>query len=418
MIKHIIKLIWNQRRRNAWIAAELLLVFVVLWYIVDSLLVISHVFYSPLGYDIDHVYLVKYGVENTSPDAPPAGEEASRTIGSCVALAAERIRNCPGVETVGVGYIALPMSGANIYSAIHCGDSTSGMVNRKCVMAGYMDVFRFQVQEPAGVTWEQVFAGKNIVVSNKMYEKLKKKGLTRDNRYTTGFSKNDDDTYSIGAVTAPFRASRFHREATWYFQPITPADLEGLDVSSNLSIVLRVRPDADTNFADTFMETMTGQLDIGRIYLIDIVPYTYQRDSYELLDGEMNRVKNMIAGMAFLLFNIFLGIVGTFWYRTQQRKSEMGLRVALGSTPGGLRQITLLEGLLLLTLLAIPAGIICINIGYMEIVEMGYMDFTFPRFLAGFGLTFLALALMITIGIWYPATRISRIEPAEALHDE
>ena len=46
------------------------------------------------------------------------------------------------------------------------------------------------------------------------------------------------------------------------------------------------------------------------------------------------RRKNWMMG--FLLVNILLGIVGTFWFRTQHRRGELGLRVAVGSTRMGL----------------------------------------------------------------------------------
>ena len=63
MIKHLVKIIWNQRRRNGWMAAEILLVFVVLWYIIDSLMAVGKVFFAPMGWDIDHVYWISMGVE-------------------------------------------------------------------------------------------------------------------------------------------------------------------------------------------------------------------------------------------------------------------------------------------------------------------------------------------------------------------
>lgn len=37
MIKHILKIIWHQRRNNGWIFVELLLVFAVLCIMMDSL---------------------------------------------------------------------------------------------------------------------------------------------------------------------------------------------------------------------------------------------------------------------------------------------------------------------------------------------------------------------------------------------
>ena len=44
-------------------AAEILLVFVVLWYIIDSLMAVGKVFFAPMGWDIDHVYWISMGVE-------------------------------------------------------------------------------------------------------------------------------------------------------------------------------------------------------------------------------------------------------------------------------------------------------------------------------------------------------------------
>ena len=60
MIKHIIKLIWNQRKSNSWLLGELLLVTVCLWYIVDYLLVVLYTFSAPVGLDLDHTYKFEF----------------------------------------------------------------------------------------------------------------------------------------------------------------------------------------------------------------------------------------------------------------------------------------------------------------------------------------------------------------------
>ena len=60
MIKHIIKLIWNQRKSNSWLLGELLLVTVCLWYIVDYLLVVLYTFSAPVGFDLNHTYKFEF----------------------------------------------------------------------------------------------------------------------------------------------------------------------------------------------------------------------------------------------------------------------------------------------------------------------------------------------------------------------
>ena len=42
MIKHILKIMWNQRRTNGWIFAELLIVAGVLWVMVDTFWAVSY----------------------------------------------------------------------------------------------------------------------------------------------------------------------------------------------------------------------------------------------------------------------------------------------------------------------------------------------------------------------------------------
>ena len=125
-----------------------------------------------------------------------------------------------------------------------------------------------------------------------------------------------------------------------------------------------------------------------------------------------------MAVIAFLLVNIFLGIIGTFWFRTDYRKAEMGLRLAVGSTRTSLFRLLIAEGVILLTLAIIPAGIISFNIGKADLVDVDRMDFTFVRFICGMLITYLLMAFMIILGIWYPARQAMKIQPAEVLHEQ
>lgn len=76
------------------------------------------------------------------------------------------------------------------------------------------------------------------------------------------------------------------------------------------------------------------------------------------------------------------------------------------------------EGWLLLSLVAIPAAIICINIAKLEFVGTNIMPVTFFRIFTGLISTYLLMALFITLGAWYPAYLSSRIAPADTLRSE
>lgn len=55
-IVHNLRMIWARLSNSGWVLAELFLVFIVMWFLCDSLGCMKYTFYRPLGYDIDHVY--------------------------------------------------------------------------------------------------------------------------------------------------------------------------------------------------------------------------------------------------------------------------------------------------------------------------------------------------------------------------
>ena len=69
MNKKLFTQIKNEWRSNLWLAIELLLVSVVMWYIVDSLYCTTATYLEPRGFDISHTYHIEMGILNDkSPD--------------------------------------------------------------------------------------------------------------------------------------------------------------------------------------------------------------------------------------------------------------------------------------------------------------------------------------------------------------
>ena len=50
---------WNQRRSNGWIFAELAVVAAVLWMMIDTFWVDYRTYHAPLGFDIGNVWRFK-----------------------------------------------------------------------------------------------------------------------------------------------------------------------------------------------------------------------------------------------------------------------------------------------------------------------------------------------------------------------
>ena len=122
--------------------------------------------------------------------------------------------------------------------------------------------------------------------------------------------------------------------------------------------------------------------------------------------------------LGFLLMNIFLGVIGTFWFRTQQRRKEVALRMAMGSSRRAIFSRLMGEGILLLTLAALPGIVVAFNIGMAELIDTEKLAFTTGRLVTALAATWVLMVLMIVAGIWYPARKAMQVQPAEALHDE
>lgn len=56
--------------------------------------------------------------------------------------------------------------------------------------------------------------------------------------------------------------------------------------------------------------------------------------------------------------------------------------------------------------------------GHTELITTWPVKWSFLRFLLGSLGAWLLIALMVVIGIWFPARQAIKIQPAEALHEE
>ncbi len=420
MIKHILKQIWAQRSANVWLWVELFLVSVFLWFIVDSLYVTAGVYFTPTGFNIEHTYKLALDEFSSESDEYIPADQKKTTSGEDLLMIINRIRAYPGIEAVSLSGYAYPYCGSNSYNNYQY-DTTQVNMQRRKVTPEFFRVFR--IITPDGKTEPLVSAlsqERSIVIS-----KDGERELMGEGRSILGSEITQPDIDSVGikvtGVTSSMRYSEFRKKYPCVFFGIKEREIvkeNDADFVIRAEICLRVSPEADHDFITHFRKDMTHQLRVGNVFLLDVQSFADIRDAYFISTGDFNELKTRLAIVAFLLVNIFLGIIGTFWFRTAYRRSEMGLRIALGSTRTSLRGMLIAEGLILLTFAIVPAAVVSFNIGHAELVDVNRMDFTFMRFFVGIVITYLLMIGMIILGIWYPARQAMKVQPAEVLHEE
>lgn len=116
----------------------------------------------------------------------------------------------------------------------------------------------------------------------------------------------------------------------------------------------------------------------------------------------------------FLVLNIFLGISGVFSYNISKRVSEIGLRVSAGASSSSILKQFLAETIILTSFAIVPGTFVAIQF----LVTGFFGNLSLREGLSGItGAALFIYLLMIACSL-YPSLRASKIQPADALHED
>lgn len=415
MFKHLFTIIWNNRKNNMWLIAGLFLISISLWYSVDYLYVVVVNHNRTLGFDWHHVYKVNIGAL-TQESAKFRNEPEHIKAGDDLITFVNRLEQHPAVESVCLTrmhthYLWMNQGGTLKFDTLSAGGWY------RTVSPEYFKVFRVKGADgssPEVLASKAVFT--DIMVTENVAERLFPKG---DAVHKTVFSTVTNDSVRISAVIENQKYNEYtsHQLATYKILNLNDLSDIRYQNASGYGCFIRIRPDVDgDDFIKKFRKEMRTQLMIGNLYLEDMRPMSALRNEH--LKDERNEVYTYITVILFFLLNAFLAILGTFWSRTQQRRSELALRIAIGSSKMKINKLLNYEGIFLLTIAFIFAIILAWNLGVVDLVSTWPVEFTAQRFIISSLITYVLLVMIVCIGIWYPSRQAMKIQPSEALHEE
>lgn len=423
MLRHIFTIIYNQRKQNIFIFLELLLVACLLWAISDSLCVDIYTEKQPMGVDIESVYELHLSVAN---EAALEDSSGYRRVAEDFLKLVDNVRQCPEVEAASVSMSAIPYTWSSNWSYLIAAEDTisqSNLCQMFYIMPEYFQVLHIQTPEGRPVYDEAVRNPGEFILSQTLAEKLFPgvSAVGREAKYGN-FGGESEIPRKIASVTAPRRKTDFERAEPVYYV-LWRSDKEFLDLCEDASILptsfdflVRMRPNFQPSAMADFLQRNSARLSVGDVY---VSSYT-SIDKYkaDMLKNRFDNQKKKTALVVFLMVNIFFGIIGTFWLRTQSRRAEIGLRAALGASKQSLQLQLYLEGLVLLAL-TLPLTFIFIgNMLLADLPDTYRLDYTWWRFVFPVIGSYILLSAMILVGISFPARKIARMNPAETLHYE
>lgn len=422
MIRHIFKIIRSQFRSNLWILTELFVTFVVVWLMADYFICQAVLTHEPVGFETDRVYSAQLSV--TSPDAESfikydeGSPEPLRNFQHII----DRLSAQPEVEAVAYAYLSMPYTNSSYTNGFQRDTTEWFQCRGYQVSPGYFRVFHITDANTGDTeNLEQKLTQDGWIIGENLAEAIYgRRNVVGEAIYCGG----DTIKSNIIAVSESIRNDEYNTRLPWgYFvylelntaisKGFTESDLGGLQ------IVFHIRPNVNlSGFANRFFQRTKAELQAGNFQISSIVPYDDIRRDFLRNHNAANTARLVSTVGGFLLANIFLAIIGTFWFRISRRRAELGLRMALGSSRGGIFRFCFLEGLILLTLAAVPAILVCANLLWGDIVSTEVMPQSLMRFLTDVLISWLVLALTILLGIAYPAWQAATLRPADALHEE
>jgi len=418
MIKHILKIIWTERKINIWILLELTLVFIMLWFCVDYIYYFTKQYLEPQGFDTEHVYSINVDVKDWGSVIMQSGtDEQKDSLRNTVWAVFDRIKHYPAVEAATLSYAAIPYS--SFYSSYPVSfDSIKNYMHTKMVDPDFFKVFKIDLLQ-GRIFNQENFKENNIIISGNSDNTLFNKDITQVKSLQL-----DEDTKQIIGIVQPSKRSEFNKYEPVVYIPFLHNNNRAIYIY-NIEISVRVKPDMDHNFIEKFTNDMQEQINIDPYYLASVSSFDTLKTNFS--KGTEYRNFNSIFSIAgFLLVNIFLAVVGTFWFRVQTRRSEIGLRIALGSSRASVQMVFIQETIILIFLASIVATAISINISLVNVlkdigipsVQRDENETMLGQYIINYLITFSILAIISVAAVWYPSRKASRTQPAEALKDE
>ena len=431
MLRLIFKTLWSRRRRNAWLLAELIVVCIVSWAIFDPVVVVTHDRMIPLGYDADRLCLVSLNMYR--PNAPDYDEQATDSASLMQAYdnLVQRVRNYPEVEhaTPLLGWLYPNSQGQGAMTRIPVGDSIAYRM-RYVEFLPHTQFFETYGFRPAkGLTPAELsdypYKNGDLILSENTLEAFFHTDNPQGCRFWQLHGQDTLYTDVVGA-TATFRMYSDWQPIPVAFVPMRTVDLNYFP--NDVKILVRLEEGVGMErFLHRFHPWMIRELRAGNLYAQKVEPYR-QLIARREYAGTTTLYQRNVAMAVFFLVNLCLGVAGTFWVQTRTRREEVGVMLSYGATPRSIVRFLLGEGVVLTTVSTLVGCILYLQYAISEGLAKGQtgMETTGSYWVQNFGqhfcivslIVYLVLLIVVLMGIYIPARRISTISPTEALREE
>ena len=396
MIRHLLKLVWNRKRANALIVAEIFVSFLVIFAVLTGAVTYGAKWREPLGFSWQNVWVVSMEFGEA-----PGVRESPETHATVVRMLDE-LRAMPQVAAAGVASTP-PYSFSNSESSQEIDGRTVSYTFDE-VTDGYYDAMQLKLLSGRWFNASDDGAqAQPIVVDSNTAREI----FQTEEAVGKKFEPAEGTFFQVVGVVAPFRKDG---EATADMKMLfrrTARDTSQGRIGSDL--VIRLHPGTPA----VFEQQLVGRLQ-------QIAPsLSFRVRAMSQMRQNMMRAKlsPLIAGGivgTFLIAMVTLGLTGVLWQNVTRRTREIGLRRAMGATGSNVHRQVLGDVALLATFALVIGSVVV-----LQLPIIGAFTYVTPSaFTTGFICALATIyALTVLCGL-YPSWLASRLQPADALRYE
>jgi putative ABC transport system permease protein len=407
MIAHLWKLIWNRKRANALVLAELTAAFLVL----AGLCTAAAYFYGnarrPLGYTIDDVWVsnVGHGIareEGVPPEVMARAQAAVRQL-------LQAVRELPEVEAV-AGVLTGPYVSGTRSTQTMSGDEMPPLGQG---LSFDIDIVTDDFARVLGLTvtagrWfgkeDDGAAYRPAVINERMARDFFGAASPLGQRLG---SAGGLPVRVVGVVAGYRQRGQLAPPHRYMFQRHRLLAAQELPYQK---LFVRTRPGTGAGFEETLEQRLHAAA--PREWEFDVRRLTAVREGVRKV-ALMPLTAAAIVG-SFLMLMVVLGLTGVLWQNVTQRTREIGLRRAKGATRLHIHGQILGE-VMVMTGIAVALGALLLAhvpfLGLVGDVEPGV-------YLGGGAAAALIIAALALLCGFYPARLAAAVQPAQALRSE
>jgi putative ABC transport system permease protein len=399
MFKHLFKLIWNKKKQNSLLIAEMLISFMVMFAVFTLIVNYYRNYKTPMGFNYEHVWVINY--ENhkqfKSTDSLDLYYETLR----------KTLKAMPQLKELSFAGNNIPFANSTSNTGFTYKGRQINQVNIYRAEDSYPAVFDMSVQEGR---WfgpqDKVAAQKPVVINATLKAELFGKG-----KAVGQIIEGDKETPKakpqymrvIGVVADMKDKGDFYLSGKAMYNRQDTGAYRYTNV-----IVMKLTPEADAAFESTLYKTLTNYM---KDATVEIEHLTAKRESMNKATLIPMIILLTIAG--FLIINVALGLFGVLWYNINKRKGEIGLRRAIGASGNAVSGQIVAETMVLATLSLIIGTFFAVQFPLLHV-----LDLAAGVYITAIILAILFIYLLVLICSLYPGKQAAAIYPAVALHED